>query len=123
MTEPDVYTELCAILKPYEALFNAAETDDTYYLNVKQEIRKGVQLFFGGVRRGKAYISFHLMPVYCFPKMLDEMSPALKKRMQGKSCFNFKKYDAQVFEELKQLTETGLKKFSDPEWLKTIADR
>jgi hypothetical protein len=42
------------------------------------------------VRKGKSYVSFHLIPVYMFPDLLKGLSPALEKRMQGKSCFNFK---------------------------------
>ena len=44
----------------------------------------------GGVRLGKAYVSFHLMALYMCPEMQKSITPALKKRMQGKTCFNFK---------------------------------
>jgi len=48
---------------------------------------KGQPLFFGGIKIGKAYVSFHLMPLYMRP---TKISPELNKRMQGKACFNFK---------------------------------
>jgi hypothetical protein len=51
---------------------------------------KGHPMYFGSVRLGKAYVSFHLMPLYMSPKLTGRISPALKKRMQGKTCFNFK---------------------------------
>jgi hypothetical protein len=35
------------------------------------------------------YISFYLMPIYALSASQDAISPALRKRMQGKSCFNF----------------------------------
>jgi hypothetical protein len=57
------------------------------------------------IRRG--YVSFHLMPVYVEPKLLSALSPELKKRMQGKSCFNFKQIDRALFKELAALTEAG----------------
>ena len=44
------------------------------------------------------------MPVYANPELLDGMSLELKKRMQGKSCFNFKKAEPELFEELGALT-------------------
>src|SRR5436853_7845588 len=47
-------------------------------------------LFFGSVRLGKAYVSFHLMPLYMCPELTKDIAPVLKKRMQGKTCFNFK---------------------------------
>jgi hypothetical protein len=55
----------------------------------------------------KRYVSYHLMPVYVNPALLDGLSPALKARMQGKSCFNFTKVDPALFEELAALTQAG----------------
>ncbi len=42
------------------------------------------------------------------------MSPDLKKRMQGKSCFNFKTPDPVLFEELAALTRRCAKAFEKP---------
>jgi|GEM_PF-4248730 len=36
-------------------------------------------------------------------ELLNSLSSALKKRMQGKSCFNFKKRDDTLFDELKKI--------------------
>lgn len=47
------------------------------------------------------------MPVYVNPNLLAALSPGLKKRMQGKSCFNFTAIDAVLFEELAALTEAS----------------
>ena len=51
------------------------------------------------------------MPVYAFPGLLKGMSPELKRRMQGKSCFNFTAMDEQLFGELSRLTDAGFQKF------------
>ncbi len=40
------------------------------------------------------------MPVYVFPELLGAVRPLLRKRMQGKSCFNFTRVDPALFEEL-----------------------
>jgi len=64
-------------------------------------------LFFGAVQIKKNYVSFYLMPIYVQPKLLEKISEALKKRMQGKSCFNFKEVDKDLFEELGDLTQAG----------------
>ena len=63
------------------------------------------------VQIGKGYVSYHLMPVYGFPKLLDGYSAKLKARMQGKSCFNFKTCDQALFEELERLTVEGFAAF------------
>lgn len=56
------------------------------------------------VQVGKGYVSYHLMGVYGNPKARESMSDELKRRMQGKSCFNFKAIDEALFQELDELT-------------------
>ena len=51
------------------------------------------------------------MPVYMFPDLLKDISPELRKHMQGKSCFNFKKVEPDLFEELSELTRKGVERF------------
>ncbi len=66
---------------------------------------RGHPMWFGAVRLGKAYVSFHLMALYMSPTLEKEISPALKKRMQGKTCFNFKAVpDEELLADLKNLT-------------------
>ncbi len=76
---------------------------------------KGQPMYFGSVKMGKAYVSFHLMPLY----MTDpKISPELKKRMQGKTCFNFKRApDPGLLAELKKLTEAGIDSWAAKSWL------
>jgi hypothetical protein len=47
------------------------------------------------------------VPVYAAPELGKNMSPELKRRMQGKSCFNFTTVDETLFRELESLTEEG----------------
>ncbi|WP_437929182.1 hypothetical protein WMF37_07890 [Sorangium sp. So ce291] len=80
------------------------DTPDNYYLDTRTKGPNGKPLFFGATRAGRAYTSFYLMPVYTNPELLGGMSPELKKRMQGKSCFNFKTNEPALFAELEALT-------------------
>jgi hypothetical protein len=64
--------------------------------------------FVAGVRPGRRYVSFYLMPVYGFPELLATVSPRLRGRMQGKSCFNFTAVDEGLLAELAQLTGRAL---------------
>src|SRR5580765_6403463 len=69
---------------------------------------KGQPMWFGAVKIGKAYVSYHLMPLYMNPPLTKTISPQLLKHMQGKSCFNFKAVPAPaVLEELRRLTSTA----------------
>ncbi|HWO10211.1 MAG TPA: hypothetical protein VNN80_12045 [Polyangiaceae bacterium] len=74
---------------------------------------RGKELFVGAVRIGKAYVSYDLFPVYVAPELLEGMTPALEKRMQGKACFNFKAEDEALFRELGELTKRGVALFAE----------
>ena len=52
------------------------------------------------------------MALYTFPEILKSVSPALPQQMQGKSCFNFTRIEAQLFAELERLTAAGAKGFA-----------
>jgi hypothetical protein len=70
--------------------------------------RVGRPLFIAAVQTRKRYVSFHLMPVYACPDLVKEISPSLKKRMQGKACFNFTTIEPAQVKELSALTKKGL---------------
>jgi hypothetical protein len=84
------------------------DTPESYYLDTKFTAPNGKPLMFAAVRKGKSYVSFYLFPVYMFPELRQDLSPALKKRMQGKSCFNFKAVDEALLAELCELTARGV---------------
>lgn len=68
-------------------------------------------LWFAATRVGKAYVSYHLMPIYMCADLTKRISPALKKRMQGKTCFNFKAADAALFDEVADLTKAAYERW------------
>ena len=110
------FQEVFDVLKPVFEEYSgrlAIQVDrpGEYYLETKTAIRKGQRLQFGGVKIGKAYVSFHLMPIYMNPKLQASISPELKKRMQGKSCFNFTSVEPGHIAELKKLTKAGFEEF------------
>jgi hypothetical protein len=79
---------------------------------------KGHPLDFGSVRISKSYVSLHLMPIYMCPELNQSISPELKKRMQGKTCFNFKgDPDPELIEELKRLADDGCKQWTKRNWI------
>ena|SRR5687767_14538093 len=113
-----VFKRLKAILEPYgQRMHVTSETSDSYGIDMAPEAQRNPTTWFGGVRRGKAYVSYYLMPVYVEPSLLEGISPALKRRMQGKSCFNFTKVDDELFQELAELTRRGFERTAgDPAW-------
>lgn len=109
---PAVFARLKAILQPYAPRMVVVKDDKTwYYLDTKFIGKNKKPVMFAAVRVGKGYVSFYLMCVYANPKSMAEMSPALKKRMQGKACFNFTTVDETLFTELEALTKAGAEWF------------
>ena len=107
-----VMAGLQAILEPYEAhLVRTAASESAYNLNTRHILPNKQPLFFGSVQLRKNYVSFYLMPVYVFPDLLNDISDSLRKRMQGKSCFNFRQTDPALFEELAVLTRAGFERY------------
>ena len=103
---PAVFEKLRDILKKHEKHCEVKkDTGTDYYLDSKKPDAKGKPQFFGSVSIKKSQVSFYLMPVYCYPELLTDISPELKAHMQGKSCFNFKTVDAALFKELAALVK------------------
>lgn len=75
--------------------------------------RIGRPLSVAGVRTRKHYVSYFLMPVYAAPRLVQSLSPELKKRMHGLSCFNFTTIDPDQTKELSRLTKAGIEAFRD----------
>src|SRR5574342_739283 len=108
---PLVFEQLKAILKPLASQLTVkTDTNHTYYLDGPYSPKWKKVIFFGSVQIKKNYVSFYLMPVYMYPKLLKDISPALKKHMQGKSCFNFKKVEPALFKELEDLTHRSVER-------------
>jgi hypothetical protein len=121
------FASVFAALKPVLAscanrLAVKTETSVEYTLVTKSASpfpqHKGQPMFFGSVRLGKAYVSFHLMPLYMCPVLATRISPALKKRMQGKTCFNFKTDpEPELIASLTQLTEAAFEEWREQKWV------
>ncbi len=117
-----VFTALCDILKPFIGKGLAVQTDKpgNYHLEAPFILHRRKPLYFAGVRTGKNYVSFHLLPAYYNAELVKSISPALKKRKQGKACFNFTQVDPECFAELGRLATDGLKEFKSEGFRKYI---
>lgn len=113
--KPDLATtfaRLVEIMRPYQdRLVLVKDEPGDYYLNTHRTREDGYRLAFGAVQIKKNYVSYHFMPVYAQPELLEGISDGLKKRMQGKSCWNFKTITDAQLEELSELTRRGFERF------------
>jgi hypothetical protein len=109
-----VFAELRSVLAPYAAKLDPKKDDPSeLYVDTKHMQKNKKPLFFGAVQVKKSYVSFHLMPVYMKPELLNALSPGLRSRMQGKSCFNFAEVDKPLFKELAALTKAGFASYKE----------
>jgi len=107
------FETLRALLKPYEPrLAVVMDKPRAYYLaSNTSKTASGGAIWFGGVEIKKNYVSFHLIPVYANAALREALSPSLRKRMQGKSCFNFTAIDPVHVKELAAVTKKGFAGF------------
>jgi hypothetical protein len=109
-----VFNALRTILARYALQLSVKkDTSTEYYLDTHHVQKNGAPLFFGAVKANKSSISFHIMPVYVRPALLGSISPGLRKRMQGKSCFNFAAVEPALFQELAALTMAGYESYRE----------
>ena len=103
-----IFESLKNILVEYsEKLTIVTDEEGHFYLDTNFIMPNKNPMFFGATKINKNYVSFHLMPVYVKPELLEKISSPLKKRMQGKSCFNFKVLENELINELKTLTKAA----------------
>lgn len=106
-----------AALRPIYAAYEARcvvlhDEPGKYYLGTHElRAKDGYRTWFGGIEIKQRYVAAHLIPVYAHPELLEGISPALRRRMQGKSCFNFAKLDEALASELAALVEAGFRRF------------
>ena len=109
-----VYAALHKILVHYAAKLDTKRDDGTeLWLDTRHLQKNKKPLFFGAVQIKKSYVSFQLMPVYLTPDRLDSVSPELRSRMQGNSCFNFKDSEPKLFEVLAALTKSAYASYKE----------
>lgn len=100
-------------LKPYDNRLRLIRDVPGNYLSESKSLRyQGKAVMFAAIT-SKSYVAFHLFPVYMFPDLLKGISPGLKKRMQGKTCWNFKQAEEPLFTELGKLVEASFRRFAE----------
>jgi len=112
---PETFRILRGLLEKHRGRMTVtADTPSDYSIASPDMVdRTGRPLFVAAVQIKKSYVSFHLMPVYADPALLKTVSPALRKRMQGKACFNFVTIEPADARELAALTKKGIAGFKN----------
>jgi len=97
-----IEAELRAILVPYEDVLEAAEI---YGIEVLHRPGARAHDWFAGVRPGKGTAKLMLLPIKAHPELVEDISPALRKRLSGDALFTLKAGDEVLLPELEQLVQ------------------
>jgi len=120
---PTVFAALREVLATHAGKFAVATDSPAQYTLLTCSPspfpqHKGQPMWFAEARLGKAYVSLHLMALYFNTELVATISPELKKRMQGKTCFNFQSMpEPALLAELRRLSKASVQVFAQRKWL------
>ena len=100
MDAGELGAELRALLLPYEDALEAAQI---YGIDVLHRPGARAHDWFAGVRPGKGTAKLMLLPIKTHPELIDDISPALRKRLSGDALFTLKPGDESLLPELGRL--------------------
>ena len=95
-----VELRLRAILAPYE---DRIETASIYNIPTLRRTGAKAHDWFAFVKPAAKHVGFYLLPVYSHAELRDGLSPALARRLTGKSTFTFTTLDEALATELEAL--------------------
>jgi hypothetical protein len=95
-----VEARLEAILDPYR---DRLETATIYNIPTLRKHGANAHNWFAFVKPASKHVGFYLLPVHTFPALREGLSPALSKRLTGKSAFTFPALDEELATELEGL--------------------
>lgn len=103
-----IFTALRALLRDHQGDFVVtADKPNHCCLETRALSLNGRRMLFASAKIKKNYVSYYLPPLYMFPELASRISPGLRGRLQGQSCFNFTALDRDCLAELKRLTQAG----------------
>jgi len=126
----EIYEKIEQILKAHSGEFVAkahyigskAKSDKpAYHLYGKKEVslfgKEPQKTYIAGVIKQKNYVSFYFNPIYSHPDSFQEINPALKKYLKGKSCFNLPQINPELLEEIEEILIQGINKYKELGWI------
>ena len=106
-----VFEALAGILVPYARLLDSEMHPNMGYCLKVTHGRPAKEIYFGSVKLQQDHVSFHLFLLYAYPDLEAQMSPELRKRLEGKTCFRIERFDTSLFRELEALTRISFERF------------
>ena len=117
-----IYRRLKKILKKYEKpLIPKFDLDSKYDLwsikNIEIDGRKKKELYFAGLIIQNKYVGFYYMPIYIDVRLKDFLKPDLLRLLKGKSCFQIKKLDENLEQQIDEALKKGYELYKKRGWI------
>jgi len=117
-----VFSKLKEILQQYEPPFSHKTDTKTgfdlwSFRDVEISGRKYPELFFGAVTARGKYVSLYNMAIYMNKELTEGFSPALKKKLSGKSCFHLTELNESILSEIEDLFQKSFRYYKDNGWV------
>jgi hypothetical protein len=110
---------LKGLLEQYAPRLHATQDSATFYMLDGEYVPEfNRPMGFAGVQIRRAFVSFHLMPVYSHPELLSGISDSLRKRLHGRSSFNFVRPERDLLVELSALVDRSFALYERLGWVK-----
>ena len=117
-----LYQEVQNLIRKYEnPLVVKVNQEGRYELwtNKKAVIegRKMDGIHFASAVIQSHYVGFYFMPVYIKPELKEEIGLDLLKTLKGKSCFQFKKNDSEMMDQIEKILAIGFQFYQKQGWV------
>jgi len=118
-----IFEEIRKLLIPYEkgTMKLSGGTEGKVVLISKKSVeilgRKRDELWFASALVQKGYVGFYYMPVYGDNEVKKLIKPELLKCLKGKACFHIKKFDPEIFLQVKEALKIGYECWQKRRWI------
>ena len=118
MTLDEIYTSLSNMMRQHlPPLRINKDTEERLSLSGTKERMQGAKkvdgYYFGEIVRKPKDIRLYFFPIYTHVGEFENISPALRKCLKGKSCFHIKKMDEELEREIDEMISKGVQTYLD----------
>ena len=117
-----IFLDLKNILSKYaDKLVESGNMESSYHLHGTIPAKVGKKDYYGiyfasAVIRTKS-VALHFFPIYTHVSEFDKIDSKLRKCLKGKSCFHIKNDNEEIYKEIKNLLDLGLKVYRKEGWI------
>ena len=117
-----IFLELRSILSSYVPPLVVRIDEETRYdvygsktVQVGKTKKDGI--YFASIIIQKHHVGFYFFPIYTHRDRFDDVPENLMKLLKGKSCFHLKRFDENIFDDIKWIMDKGMNIYKEEGWI------